>query len=215
MKILVVEDKEMHQNSARETLSGHEVTIIDTFTTAMEKMDKNNYDAVLTDMMLPMSNSNRLLTEESFKKEDEVPYGFIIALKAAACEAKYVAVVTDANHHHDAMSAALHYIGLPYGYGTFGGEKQQIFHVNGARVTFAHAPLVTDIVKDAPCGSCRSTGICAWCEWQGKDCPCRMNGKQGVCPRCNGTLKVDEEVMERKDWGAVLKFLLEKDLEQN
>lgn len=57
----------------------------------------HNFDVVLTDLLIP--------TEKGFGGQ-EIPMGAIIALRAIAAGAKYVAIVTDANHHQNAASAA-------------------------------------------------------------------------------------------------------------
>lgn len=232
MRILVVEDKEMHRNSAVETLAGHDLTIVSSFYVAMEMIQSGidmekverglaeqgygkfssawrdskmtayfaakheqeaksmvsiPFDAVLTDMMMPMSEGTSLM-DELFDPKKQVPYGFIVALHAAAHGAKFVAVVTDTNHHHSAISAALDYIGRAYFHG--GSGEQQVFDICGAKTIFAHAPFVTDIIKDAPCDWCSSKEVAF------------------ACTRCHGTLKFDKKVSERKDWGKVLDFLL-------
>lgn len=158
MRILVIEDKELHRKSAEETLSGHEVTIVKSFdeaTALMEKkIDEGNvqrllteagfptkpgyedserwsayceaysqataksvvpfpFEVVLTDMMMPMSKQT--LAPEVFNPSEQVPYGFILALKATLFGAKFVAMVTDTNHHQSAMSASIDHLGTAEG----------------------------------------------------------------------------------------------------
>jgi CheY-like chemotaxis protein len=249
MKILVIEDKEMHRTAATETLAGHDLTIVASFDEAIEAMSthvdynelnrlcdeavgklpenptdaehtawyeksnefepqvttKPNFEVVLTDMNMPMSRQT--LARGVFKRE-EVPYGFILALRAATIGAKYIAMVTDTNHHQGAISAALDHLGASY---YSGNEKP--FEINGAKVLFLHAPFVKDVVKDAPCESCaENPGVCSWCNgtlthktYGGKcDCAKRVAGK---CYNCQGTTKYDKKVSERKDWGRVLAHL--------
>lgn len=254
MKVLVVEDKEMHRQSARETLQGHDITIVASFDAAMEILKSGinrekvtrlveragyrsrpnfrdpgydayrrvergaeeestvtlPFDVVLTDMMMPMSTGNGVLAPGVYSSDEQVPYGFVIALYAAAHGAKFVALVTDTNHHRSALSAALDQIGHPYfPDSTDEAENQQVFDICGAKTIFAHAPFVTDVIRDAPCETCKGTGACNRCQWQGMQCTCRETDKPGVCWKCRGTLKTDKDVQERKDWGVVLKFLLE------
>ena len=133
MKILVVDDKEGNRKSAEKTLEGHELTIVGSYEEAMNLMQVPPelrrgepapaipFDAVLTDMMMPMGNQ-QTLAPRFFKPTEQVPYGFIIALKAAMRGAKYVAMVTDTNHHAGAMSAALDAIDYTY-YHAFPGEE--------------------------------------------------------------------------------------------
>jgi CheY-like chemotaxis protein len=183
MKILVIDDKELHRNSAEKTLTSHEVTIVSSFDEAMDLMakkidiqnvqqllaeggfaekpeptDKERWSAywkavndaekksiipfpfevVLTDMMMPMSRST--LAPGIFNPREQVPYGFVIALKAAGCGAKFVAMVTDVNHHKGAMSAAIDHLGSAY----YHEGRIKTFTVNDAKVAFIHAPFCKD-----------------------------------------------------------------------
>lgn len=185
MKILVIEDKAQHQESARATLQGHDVTILTSFEEAVEALEETvdrkkvqqgmqdagfaqlpedkelrqkywdlkdqlmnqaiapfPYDVVLTDMMMPMSGLT--LAPGYFKPSEQVPYGYVIALRAALRGAKYVAMVTDTNHHHGAMSAALDQ--LSSGYYTEGFKPN--FLINGAKCMFVHAPFTDDQSKN-------------------------------------------------------------------
>ena len=184
MKVLVIEDKEIHCLAATETLVGHEVTIVRSFDEAMEilesKVDREQmarllaeagfptapaygpeyaayseardkaaaqavipfpFEAVLTDMMMPMSQYT--LDPRVFNYKEQVAYGFIIALRATLCGAKFVAMVTDTNHHMGAMSAAIDHLSDAY-YRKEGFQPN--FLINGAKVMFVHAPFITDIV---------------------------------------------------------------------
>lgn len=139
MKILVVEDTPMHQESARETLKGHELTIVDSFPKALEELQQEHpYDVVFTDLMLPMDDKG--LYAEAFRRGELVPYGFVIVLRAALYKAKYVALVTDINHHTHAMAIAMDSI-AHCGYDRWGQRPR--FNINGATCMFAYAPLIT------------------------------------------------------------------------
>jgi len=250
MKILVVEDKEMHRQSARETLAGHEVTIHSSFDQAIDAMkveiDEENvqkvlteagfsrkpeqedtqeyrkaywkahseaekasvipfpFETVLVDMMMPMSR--RTLASDAYNWGEEVPYGFVLALRAALRGARFIAVVTDTNHHKGAMSAALDHLGFAYY-----RSMRPNFTINGAKCLFIHTPFVKDLVKDAPCYSCRENpGVCGCCRGTGTGYithkPCHMC-TDGKCTHCKGTGKADTTVEERKDWGQVLRDL--------
>lgn len=143
MKILVVDDKVIHRESAAETLPNHELTIVSSFDEAMDLLFEIQdickiplqFEAVLTDMLMPMSRST--LAQGIYRHGELVSYGFIIALKAAMRGAKYVAMVTDVNHHYSAISAALDYLGSAYYSG-----REDVFYINGAKVKFVHAPFV-------------------------------------------------------------------------
>lgn len=204
MKILVIEDKEMHQQSARETLVGHDVTIVESFDKAMELMCEWNtfpYEVVLTDMMMPMSE--KTLVSEAFNPSEQVPYGFVIALKAALRGAKFVAMVTDTNHHMGAMSAAIDHFGC----GTYytNGCKPN-FVINGAKVVFVHAPFVED--AGGPCKSCNGTLVCKICHGTGTRLPGPWLGVGDSCEPacfCTSNKVPGKNIVEvRKDWEKVL-----------
>lgn len=252
MRILVVEDKDMHRQSAKETLLGHEVTIVGSFDEAMDLMketidnekvvlfmaeaglppkpDSNweqerwsaywrshsaaekksvipfPFEVVLTDMMMPMSR--RTLAPGIFEYGEEVPYGFVIALRAALFGVKYIAMLTDTNHHKGAMSASLDNLGSASYH-----SSAPNFEINGAKAMFVHSPFVADIVGKEECYSCRGNpGVCRFCQGKGVDeegepCEhCCLN--VGKCDSCGGTGQKDKVEYERKDWGQVLKDLI-------
>jgi CheY-like chemotaxis protein len=187
MRILVVEDKEVHRKAAEETLADHEVTIVYSFDKAMDIMSEDPepfaFEAVLTDMMMPMCKTT--LIPEVFNPSEQVPYGFVIALRAALRGAKFVAMVTDTNHHYGAMSAAIDYLGRAY----YKDGSKPNFVVNGAKCTFVHAPFIRDVV-----------GVCEECEGTGSQ---PSDGRK--CLYCEGT--GEKTRYERKDWGRVLRDL--------
>lgn len=187
MRILIIDDKQIHRESARETLVGHDLTIVNSFDEAMERLNPDGwldeekfkqlvvdagfqpesdvmkmsdhvatdyllacanarkqahvaflpFDVVLTDMKMPMSEY--ALQPRVFNSSEQVPYGFVIALKATLSGAKFVAMLTDTNHHRGAMSAALDFLVDP---SWFGETERPIFMINDARVMFIHAPFV-------------------------------------------------------------------------
>jgi hypothetical protein len=161
-----------------------------------------DFDVVLTDMKMPMSKQT--LGQGIFQHGVEVPYGFPIVLKAAKAGAKFVAMVTDTNHHQGAMSAAIDHIG-----GTF--------TIEGAEVLFVHARFVEDIIPDVDCTEC-TDGVCPRCNgslkvmnWENELVTCRCTeNNPGKCGKCKGTGKFDDSVWERKDWGEVLNRLIGK-----
>lgn len=245
MKVLVIEDTKRHQESARETLSDHELTIVTSFDEAIEALDTQYdearieqlkaesglaygddgyremlsevtsqctlplpWDVVLTDMMMPMSKAN--LAPSVHNHRELIPYGFIIALRAAEAGAKLVAVVTDVNHHMGAISAAMDNLSSPSYHGC-----PNRFTINGAKCAFVHTPFSRRIVeKDAKCSSCRGTGKCSYCQDTGREdsYPCTLCPESsGICRSCNGSGKKDKtETTDCKDWGRVLKDLTAK-----
>lgn len=170
-----------------------------------ESMIPLPFEVVLTDMMMPMSS--RTLSE-GFDPGEQVPYGFIIALKATLLGAKFVALVTDTNHHKGAMSAALDHLGSAY----YREGFKPNFLINGARVMFVHAPFVEDLVFDVKCYKCDGGTVCGDCKISLVDRRChkceRGARKFEPCHVCKGEGKHDTIVRERKDWGKVLVDLI-------
>ena len=256
MKILVIEDKAIHCESAKVTLSGHDVTIVSSFDGAMDLMEKKidqdklrdllaeagfpkcpdqrekerwvaywqlqselepkcvipfPFEVVLTDMMLPMSR--KTLGPRVYKPDEQVPYGFTIALKATLRGAKFVAMLTDSNHHEGPLSAALDHLGEAY-YPSQGFVPN--FSINGARVMFVHTPFCRDVVGKRVCRDCSGSGAEQCC--RGCGCWNRLDIK-GQCPHCSKDLDClacegsgqEEEVQAtKKDWGKVLADLTQR-----
>jgi len=69
----------------------------------------------------------------------EIPIGLVLALRAAQIVVKWIAVITDANHHTHPMSAALDWINPAY----WGSDREELFHIDDTRVLIAHA-LITE-----------------------------------------------------------------------
>lgn len=171
------------------------------------------FDVVLTDMMMPMSK--RTLASGVFNPTEQVPYGFVIALKATLVGAKFVAMVTDTNHHKSAMSAAIDHFGPSY----YNERAKPNFTINGAKVMFVHTPFVQKITKGVPCDRCKETGVCSNCngtglnndpKWQPREChSCSHTDAVGKCTQCKGTGRYDRtDTLDTKDWGRVLADLI-------
>jgi CheY-like chemotaxis protein len=126
MDILVIEDTTRHQQSARETLSDHELTIVGSRDEAMKLLGRQymakedgevvikdgefgGFDAVLSDMNLPMSKW-QILGDDQYDPNELVPYGFQLALSAAMQGVDYVLVATDQNHHDGPIAASVDYM---------------------------------------------------------------------------------------------------------
>lgn len=110
--ILVVDDSAENRARAKEQLVdsplpyNYELRIVGTYADAMRFIGEEDWDVVLTDLYLPVSTFHKSLSVERIQVGQLVPYGFLIAFEAARKGASVVAVVTDANHHQDCLSAA-------------------------------------------------------------------------------------------------------------
>jgi len=103
--ILVVDDSKENRKLAKQLLDGHTLSVASSYGQAMEVLTTGDFPSVvLTDLYLPMSRHGAL-SVDAIEIGRLVPYGLLIALEAARNGAD-VAIVTDANHHQDCISAA-------------------------------------------------------------------------------------------------------------
>jgi len=108
LEILVVEDSPKHIESARNELSSEgNLTIVSTYKEAIEYLNKQKADVVLTDERIPFSKARVYpLTDKSFTGLP-LPLGSKVVLYAIAKKVPYVALITDADHHSDEIAATL------------------------------------------------------------------------------------------------------------
>jgi len=146
LNILVIDDNTSHQQAAREQLAEHNLTIVGGFPEAMRILGSHqrvlqgdqdykyegDFDVVLTDMEMPVERLKGL--DRDAVKDVSAPYGLVLALRAAQVGVKYIAMITDTNHHQGAMSNALDMIT-----GAYWEHGGGVFQVNESRVLFAHA----------------------------------------------------------------------------
>jgi CheY-like chemotaxis protein len=116
LDILVVEDEPKHQESARVLLANHDIQIVGNFDEAADLItggskyspnqgNKRNYDAVLTDLFIPQGRGDCIADNDIVQQQ--MPFGYPIALMATKEGIPYVAVVSDANHHEDPIGYSL------------------------------------------------------------------------------------------------------------
>ncbi len=135
MKILVIDDSPKHLASAKILeQNGHEVTCTDSYMEGVRLVQLGGFDAVLADLLMP-AEEFQLGGEGLSFFGHETPIGFAFALIAAQAGISKVAVVTDTNHHHHPMSAAIDWVKKP-------------LVVNGSTVQFMHAVLNEDGSKN-------------------------------------------------------------------
>ena len=134
MRVLVIEDNQVHIDAAKKHLAGDDNTICSLYREAEKVLAGAEYgcnyaenaefpfDAVLTDLFLPPSPIGtvtvlqyeedeeqaiaRDLSKAIEKFGEEIPYGLVIAL-ASMRRGVPVAIVSDANHHGHPISWAL------------------------------------------------------------------------------------------------------------
>lgn len=152
LNILVCEDTEANIAAAEAQLSDHNLSIACTLTEAMQVLgnqacedipayvDKTgpittrDFNVVLTDMYMPGGHIDGL-----YKFAPGVaPVGVMIALRAASIGIKHVGLMSDANHHQDAMMAGIDMLS-----GTWFTTERSL-QVNSSTVVITTAKMVRD-----------------------------------------------------------------------
>lgn len=111
MKILVIDDTPRNQESAHSTLVGHDVTVIGTVKEAYEALRKGGFDAVLTDLFMPIGDFRGAVNRQRVgTPQGELPVGLVFALKASNMGIRTV-ICTDADHHADWICSLLDLVG--------------------------------------------------------------------------------------------------------
>lgn len=135
MKVLVIDDSEHHLEAAQQTLAEHDLTVCNSYDQARELLSHEcgeekrkkrkaeylaqgesddmarylsgipSWDVVLCDLLMPAGTHVEGKGRSYIGQE--MPVGWALALLAAKHGAKYVAVVTDTNHHDHPASAML------------------------------------------------------------------------------------------------------------
>lgn len=103
LDILVVEDTEKHQDSARELLQEYNLRIAETYSQAVKMLGERKPEILLLDMNFPLG-TDITTTPDNYSSR---PLGYSLALFAARkhIAVPKIAIYTDGNHHSDAISA--------------------------------------------------------------------------------------------------------------
>lgn len=161
-----------------------------------------SFDVVLCDLLLPASKETMGKKGMKFVGQ-EMPLGHPLALEAVKYGAKYVAVVTDSDHHDHPMSAAMDYIVAD------SSSTPYYFNINGTRIGYYNA-WRSVVLEGTTCPHCVDAGVKDACE-----CTQRMgNGQpEQECWFCHGSGHYCETCQgsatdRGKNWGLVLKHLI-------
>lgn len=147
MKVLVIDDSVINQESARQSLAGHDLTVVGNTVDAQALLRGENFDfdAVLTDLLMPLPVAQAYRAAEGYCSpfgsgatcvsieacKGEHPVGLMFALTAAARGAKFVAVVSNASHHAHPVAAQLDY---------FSWIDEEPLVIRNAKVRFLNEP---------------------------------------------------------------------------
>lgn len=141
------------------------------------------WDAVLCDLLMPAGRE--VQGREGLKYVgQEMPVGWSLAITAALRGAKYVAVVTDMNHHDHPASAMLD------------SMSRTIFDLHGAKALFTNDVCMVGIEG--------TQGVCMDCLGTGE----KFDGSSTYqCYTCQGTKSAYSE--KGKDWADILGRLVQ------
>jgi CheY-like chemotaxis protein len=163
MRILVIDDTPRHLTSALQLFIDHEIETCSSYDEALELLEKKfvdpsgescysfndgakelpYWDIVLCDLLMPAGRDNQGGRGNEFVGQ-EMPVGWSLALVAATRGAKYVAVVTDMNHHEHPASAML--------------DRIPPMSINGAKVIFTNSIGSVGIMgTECVCPDCNGT----------------------------------------------------------
>lgn len=152
MRILVIDDTKKHLDAALQTLVGHDVTIFNNYDKAVELLEEDYdgetqlpyWDAVLCDLLMPAGKDCQGRNGLQYVGQ-EMPVDWSLAIVAATRGARYVAVVTDLDHHSHPASAMIDRI-------------PRRIKVDGSIVMFTNSVARVGIVgSECDCPTCNGT----------------------------------------------------------
>ena len=128
--VLIVDDSQANLTLAMQVLPGQQIALVTSVGDALRllRLKGKTFNAVLTDMHMPPDAFYGSLNLDSYGIKETVPCGFAIMLEATQ-RGIPVAVVTDANHHQDWVSAMFDHIREA----TVNGQKVLFFNNIGKR----------------------------------------------------------------------------------
>jgi CheY-like chemotaxis protein len=144
-KILLVEDKEEHLASLDSMRkSGLEIVVTRDFVSATACLNKGkgpaDYEAVLTDLMMPFGGKRGELVGFTYEGEDlrhkEQALGYGIAFCAAKIGVPLIGMVTDMNHHAGPVAGTFDmlYAIDDNAVGIGEGHKRPVFRINNSKL---------------------------------------------------------------------------------
>lgn len=147
LDILVVEDTEKHQDSAREQFKYHKLVLARNYEEGRSALESGyHYTVLLTDLMMPKGGRETMGPEGMKYIFDLLPLGFPLAFLAAKIKVPYIGIVTDVNHHDHPISAAIDPISGAYWRES--GSESPLYKINESKLGIFHAPFTEDGRKD-------------------------------------------------------------------
>lgn len=225
MKILVIDDREINQVSARETLADHDLMVARSLEEGKRILfspEGSTFEVALIDLDMPPLEGTEQMNfpyeDEARLKAQPYPFGWTLMLIAAVMSRiPLVAIVTGGNHH-DSMGQA-----------AFSLKGEQIFFKR-FRLGDGHGMFIPASIRYLPeqevsCEKCSGTGICQICGGSGlllkdykyrgeiqaragEECLCLRKWKSHGCRYCFGEGVFMTLPENGKDWAEALKYLL-------
>lgn len=127
-RVLVLDNDRKNLRTAEVVLKGHTIVKSTSLQDAATYFATEKFDAVLTDMQMPLDKHFGALSADAINPALEVPYGFAMIFEATK-RGLPIAVVTDGNHHQDWVSAMFDHIKGA----TVNGQKVLFFNHIGKR----------------------------------------------------------------------------------
>ena len=147
LDILVIEDTEKHQHSAREQFKDHKLVLARNYVEGRSALESGyHYNVLLTDLMMPKGGRETMGPEGMKYIFDLLPFGFPLAFLAAKAGIPYIGIVTDVNHHDHPLSAAIDPISGAYW--NKSDSQQSLYRINDSKLGIFHAPFTADSRKD-------------------------------------------------------------------
>jgi hypothetical protein len=129
LNILITEDKPIHLVTLDEIRSGgHSVDVSTSFSQSRKALGDKKYDVLLTDLFFSYGNVGYAAQSDIY---NEHPLGFSLIFAAALAGIEKIALVTDCNHHSNAVANTFDAIYLR---GTEGQQRRPFFKINNSRV---------------------------------------------------------------------------------
>lgn len=177
-------DKGKFERLAKESKERGEEWCGKTWRDAMDACKLPYWDVVLSDLLMPAGKNTQGGKGLQYVGV-EMPVGWALAIDAALAGAKFVAVVTETDHHSHPASAMLDRMG------------NSILDLNGAKALFTNDVSMIGIAgTEHTCPECGGTG--------------KTDGGKYNCYECKDGVAYEEK---GKDWKKILDRLLGEPIE--
>lgn len=132
LNILVTEDKPIHLTTLEGIRDlGHAVDVSTSFSQSKKLISEKKYDILLTDLFFPYGNVGYAAQSDTY---NEHPLGFPLIFVAARAGIESIALVTDCNHHSNAVANTFDALYATEEERKNNGTKRPFFRIDKSRV---------------------------------------------------------------------------------